>query len=270
MPEIRGFSAYARYFPKVRRALQDEEYDVIHANFGLTAPFASTQFSLPDVLTLWRSDVRRFDGFVTKLCAWRANALLGRNEEMRDLFGKDGYIVPNDVDLDRSCPIEQRVAHRHVRWDFEGTYVLFPYSPDCQQKNYLLAKTVVEETQQRLNYPIELKTLSGVPHDVVVYYLNAADAVLLTPRFEGSRHIDEEAMACNTPVVSTMVGDTKERLANVSIVGMGSDEQELIDILSEALNADRQLNERKRVESVSWGSIGEKLKHIYRSVIDGF
>ena len=45
------------------------------------------------------------------------------------------------------------------------------------------------------------------PSDVVTY-LNAADLVFLTSSWEGSSNITKESMACNTPVVSTNVGDT--------------------------------------------------------------
>ena len=83
MGSRRGIREYLQYIPKVRRELRCGEYDLIHANYGLTAPYAVTQFNLPVVLTLWGSDVVGFDGLVTKACAWRADAVTVRSEEMR-------------------------------------------------------------------------------------------------------------------------------------------------------------------------------------------
>ena len=84
MGNRRGVKGYLQFFPKVRRELRRGEYDLIHANYGLTAPYAAMQFQLPIVLTLWGSDVVGFDGLVTKACAWRADAVTVRSEEMRE------------------------------------------------------------------------------------------------------------------------------------------------------------------------------------------
>ncbi len=45
----RGVREYLQYIPKVRRKLRRGEYDLIHANYGLAAPYAVTQFKLPVV-----------------------------------------------------------------------------------------------------------------------------------------------------------------------------------------------------------------------------
>ncbi|SDJ48256.1 glycosyltransferase [Natronorubrum texcoconense] len=267
MASRRGVKEYLQFFPRVRRELRRGEYDLIHANYGLTAPYAITQFRLPVVLTLWGSDVVGFDGLVTKACAWRCDAITVRSEEMRKLLGRDAHILPSGIDLERFRPIDQRTAREHVGWDLEGTHVLFPYSPEYERKNFPLAERVVERAETELGQQVSLQTISGVPHEAVVYYMNAADVLMLTSDHEGSPNTVKEAMACNLPVVSTAVGDVRERLDGVSPSRIGTSEKQLVDGLIEVIRADNRSNGRDAVRKVSWDRIGDRILELYQSVL---
>jgi len=267
MGSKRGIKEYLQFVPKVRRELRRGDYDLIHANYGLTAPYAVTQFRLPVVLTLWGSDVVGFDGLVTKACAWRADAVTVRSEEMRELLGReDAHIVPSGVDLERFRPIDRTEARERVGWDVEGTHVLFPYSPEYERKNYPLAECVVKNAQGELGTEISLQTISGVPHEEVPYFISAADAVLLTSKHEGSPNTVKEAMACNVPVVSTDVGDVRERLKGVELSRVGTTEIELSDHLVEVVRSGSRSNGREIVRDVSWDQIGERIIDIYTEI----
>lgn len=268
MSSKRGIKEYLQFVPKVRRELRRGDYDLIHANYGLTAPYAVTQFRLPVVLTLWGSDVVGFDGLVTKACAWRADAVTVRSEEMRELLGReDAHIVPSGVDLERFRPIDRTEARERVGWDVEGTHVLFPYSPEYERKNYPLAKRVVEQAETELGEEITLQTISGVPHKDVPYYVNAADALLLTSDHEGSPNTVKEAMACNVPVVSMDVGDVRERLDGVKPSRLGTTEDDLVDGLAQVLQQGERSNGREIVREVGWNRIGDRLVEIYRTIL---
>ncbi len=48
----------------------------------------------------------------------------------------------------------------------------------------------------------------------MLIYLDDADVLLLTSKWEGSSNIVKDAMACNIPVVATEVGDIKYLFGN--------------------------------------------------------
>ncbi|ELY40024.1 glycosyltransferase [Natronorubrum tibetense] len=268
MGSRRGLKEYLQYFPKVRRELRRGEYDLIHANYGLTAPYALTQFQMPVVLTLWGSDVVGFDGLVTKACVRQTDAVTVRSQEMKELLGyEEANIIPSGVDLERFYPINRKTARERIGWETDGTHVLFPYSPEYERKNYPLAEQVVEKSQSELDTKVKLHTISNVPHKEVIYYINAADALVLTSKHEGSPNTVKEAMACNVPVVSTPVGDVKERLHKVTFSGVGSDVSELAQILTKVLREKQRSNGREIVRDVSWDRIGDLIIEIYNHTL---
>lgn len=269
MAEKRGMAEYLRYLPTVQRELRKREYDLVHANYGLTAPFAVTQRQLPVVLTLWGSDVIGFDGMVTKTFARWADAVTVRSEEMRQLIGLEtAHIIPSGIDLDVFRPIDQELARNRVGWEQNELHVLFPYSPKYERKNFPLACNVVNQAEEQLNRSINLQTVVGVDHTEMPYYLNAADALILTSTHEGSPNTIKEALACNIPIVSTDVGDVRARLEGVSLVGVGSSQDNLTEILVDVLQSGQRSNGRDAVEHLSWDNIGDRFIDIYIELVE--
>lgn len=256
---------YLRAYPSVlRHALGD--YDLLHANFGLTAPLALAQPRLPVVLTLWGTDLLGRYGRVSRWCARRCDAVVVMSEAMADELDTPCHVIPHGVDLDRFAPRPQEGARADVGWRPDAKHVLFPYPPARTVKNYPRAERIVEGARDRLDGSIELHAISGVPHDRVPDYMNAADALLLTSDREGSPNVVKEAMACNLPVVSTDVGDVKERLADVAPSAVGETDTELIDELATILDVGRRSDGRVEVASVGLDRMARRLHKVYESV----
>lgn len=269
MPKKRGIKEYLIYLLKVRRQLRNGNFDLIHANYGLTAPFALTQFTYPVILTLWGSDVVGLDGRITKLFAGRADAITVRSEEMQELLGiEDVHIIPSGIDLDRFYPIERSQAREYLSWDEDQLIVLFPYAPDYERKNFPLAKRVVNQAETELQTKVTIKTISDVAHSEMVYYYNASNVVLLTSKYEGSPNTVKEALACNIPIISTDVGDVHKRLQDVNRSHVGQTETELVDRLVEVLKINQRTNGREIVTELSWDNIGDSIIDIYYSVLE--
>ena len=259
---------YARFYASAfRRSFGD--YDLVHASYGLTAPPAVLQPNLPVVLTLWGSDVMGTVGPLTKLCARRADEVIVMSAEMAEELGRPCTILPHGIDADRFQPMDQAEARADLGWDGDRHQVLFPYGTDRPVKDYPRAERVVAAAEERLGEAIELQTITGVPHERMPVYLNAADALLLTSKREGSPNSVKEALACNLPVVATDVGDVALRLRDVDPSAVGRSDDDLVDGLVEVLSAGGRSNGRRVIDDLTLETQLDRLHSIYGSVIDG-
>ena len=259
---------YARFYASAfRRSFGD--YDLVHASYGLTAPPAILQPNLPVVLTLWGSDVMGTIGPLTKLCARRADEVIVMSAEMAEELGRPCTILPHGIDADRFQPMDQAEAQAELGWDGDRHQVLFPYGTDRPVKDFPRAERVVAAAEDRLGEPIELQTITGVPHERMPVYMNAADALLLTSEREGSPNSVKEALACNLPVVATDVGDVALRLRDVDPSVVARSDGGLVDGLVEVLSRGERSDGRRVIEDVTLETQIDRLHSVYGRVIDG-
>src|SRR5699024_9245397 len=82
---------------------------------------------------------------------------------------------------------------------------------DRSVKNPLLAQKAVNRLKN-----VSLIELKGYSRKDVAVLINASDTVLITSHYETGPLIAKEALACNTPIVSTNVGDVKKLIENLN------------------------------------------------------
>lgn len=263
----RGPLDYVRTLPKVLREAGNG-YDLIHAHYGLTAPMALAQLRKPVVMSLWGTDVYGPARPVSSACAPLCDEVIVMSEAMREELGRDARVIPDGVDLEHFQPKPQERARQNVGWDDAGDayQVLFPYRPGREVKNFPRARRVVNAADNLLDRPVELRVVHGVDHDAIPDYMNAADALLLTSRSEGSPNSVKEAMACNLPVVAVDVGDVRERLADVEPSWVATSDEELILGLMDVLKRGERSNGREAARDVSIERTTERILEIYERV----
>jgi glycosyltransferase involved in cell wall biosynthesis len=257
---------YVGFYGRVLRAAL-EPYDLVHANYGLTAPMALAQPHRPVVLTLWGSDLLGELAPLSRWCARRADAVIVMSEEMADALAVDCHVIPHGIDLELFRPMPRREARAAVGWRADARHVLFPYAAKREMKDYPRAERVVKRVRDRLNGDIVLQTLHDVPHERMPLYMNAADALLLTSKSEGSPNSVKEAMACNLPVVATDVGDVGERLAGVDPAHVCRTDQQLVDGLVDVLERGGPSDGRAAIEPLGVDRMGERIRAVYESVL---
>ncbi len=264
--ESRSPRDYLQFIPQVIREARTG-YDLIHAHYGLTAPMALAQRRLPVVLTLWGTDLNGPAAPLTRLCARRCSEVVVMTEAMDRQLDSSSTVIPFGIDLDTFQPEPQRTARDRVGWADDEYHVLFPYPPERTVKNYPRAKRIVAAVDDALDRPVSLQVVSGVDHDTVPTYMNAADALLLTSESEGSPTAVKEALACNLPVVSLDVGDVSHRLTGVEPSRVATTDSGLIRGLIDTLESPSRSNGRRAAKAVSQEAMIDRLLDIYRRAL---
>lgn len=258
---------YARFYASLLRAVRSEEYDVVHAQYGLMVPFALAQPVRPVVTTLWGSDVLSDIGWLVALTTRTApcsDAVIAPSEQLSGAYPGDDVVIPFGVDTDMFRPIDRDAARERVGWPADERVVLFPYDPARPVKNYELAKDVIAD----VDGPVMIRTLSGADYEEMPYYFNASDAVLITSSYEAGPMVVKEAAACNVPVVSTDVGFVSEVLDGVSNSAVSDDPAELVAALEAILASGARSDARETLDDdIRLDRSAERVAGVYSEVL---
>lgn len=267
-PDVhRSHFDYLRYFPQVITEAGNG-YDLVHANFGLTAPHALAQVRLPVVVSLWGTDVFGDYGWVSKICSRYADAVIVMSERMGEQLSCDYEVIPHGVDFEQFYPLSQERARERLGWDQDAHQILFPSPTTRPEKNFPRAERVVEEARENLSDRVVLQTPNGkYDHDEMVYVMNAADALLLTSKYEGFPNSVKEALACNLPVVSTDVGDVRDRLDGVDHSAVATTDERLVEAVADVLRSGERSDGREAIRALSTERMGEQLRAVYEDVL---
>ena len=262
----RSAAEYLRYEARVLEAVTTGEFDLVHANYGLTAPFAFAQPVRPVVLTLWGSDAMGEAGWLkvlSRAAASRSDAVIAPSRPVERAVDVPTNRIPFGVDTDRFRPVDRDAARAELGWETDGPVVLFPYPPSRDVKNYPLAESVVSS----LPMDADLRIMSGVKHDRVPLYMNASDAVLVTSKRESGPMVVKEAAACNVPVIASDVGFVREVLSDVSRSHVCATEAEFVDALASVLRDGRRADGRDRIDGLGLERMGERIRRVYAAVL---
>jgi teichuronic acid biosynthesis glycosyltransferase TuaC len=206
---------------RVRRAVQENDYDVVHVHFGWNRPLVSRS-GTPIVFTFHGADLEgtvrqsgsytwtgRFNRVLTRSAARLSDKVIVVSESLgRRLPAEISYeVVPLGIDLDDFQPAPKAAARRELGLPIDKRLVLF-MTHSRPEKRYWLARESMEIVSSAID--ASLITLEGEPPDIVARYMNACDLLLVTSAHEGSPMKVKEALASNLPVVSVNVGDVEE------------------------------------------------------------
>jgi teichuronic acid biosynthesis glycosyltransferase TuaC len=220
----------AREMLRFRREIAAFKPECVHAQYGtMTSIFARLGTALPVVVTFRGSDlngscevgrVRSFAGVIlSQLAALMASSIICVSAMLRERLWwrrRKVAIIASGVDTDLFLPMHKADARKCLGWNPDEHVILFNCGGAPKTKRLDLALGAVAEAEALLGSEIRLHVLTGDTHSSLVpTIMNASDCVLVTSDHEGSPTIIQEALACNTPVVTVRVGDSANMVADI-------------------------------------------------------
>ncbi len=276
---IKYFLTWVKFHFMERKA-----YDIFHAHWGQNGLICFPT-KKPVVITFHGSDLQgivkpdgqydRFRSFILRFASKISAKLSSRVILVSGILQKylpqeinKTDIIPCGIDLEKFSPIEKPEARLVLKLPLDKRIVLFPANPEFTVKRYYLAAEVVNLLKS--DFDIELISLSSVPHDLVPYYMNASDVLLMTSRHEGSPMVIKEALACNLPIVSVNVGDVKERISSIPgcEICVTDNPEEIGEKLRLVLERDQKIDGRSQIVDISRIEIAKKIVSIYQDLIN--
>lgn len=267
----KGIKGYLSNLNSLNNKIYEYQPQIVHAHYGLSGLLANLQNKVPVVTSYHGSDthyfLNRFFSFFTAQLS--SKNIFVNNKQPKKIFQNKNksHIIPCGVNLDVFHPIPKHVAKKSLNLALNKKYILFSSNFTNQVKNYNLAKESMKKIDAEL---IELK---GYTRKEVTLLLNASESLILTSYKEGSPQIVKEAMACNTPVVSTNVGDVKWLLND--LVGHyisrynPKDFAEKIKSAIQFSKINNKTKGRERIKEIGLDSmiVAKRILKIYRSIL---
>ena len=266
----KGFWGYFKNIPQIRRAIKNGRYDIIHAHYSYSAIAASLAGTHRMVVSLMGSDIFSSPLMILIIrffCRFRWSMVIVKTEEMAARIRcRKVMVLPNGVNTKLFRPIDKGEARKKLGLP-DMKIVLFAADPSRPEKNYKLASDAINRLGREDTI---LLPVCDAPHNLMPYYMNAADVLLITSLWEGSVNAVKEALACNLKVVSTDVGDVRVNIAGLSGCFITSpDADGIAGRLNEALENKTRTYGAERILEMGLDSvaINKRLAALYSSVI---
>ena len=277
----KGVIGYFSNIFKLRKKIKNNNYDIIHAHYSLSALIVILSFThKPLVTSFMGSDLvgtfnkngsKKIVGFlnyfISKFVQIFTDKIIVKSKNLAEyIFLKHKMsIIPNGINFDIFKPLSKIKARSKLNLNLNKNYILFVGDKNNFRKNFSLLSKCIRDLEENniylidINYPIHT--------DEIILFLNATDVLVLTSLFEGSPNIIKEALACNCRVVSVDVGDVKEHINNIEGCFISKYEKsDLCNKIISSMNYDKNFNSRKKINYLDSDKISNEIIKIYKSV----
>jgi len=214
---------YPKAIFQLRKRLQQDSFDLVHAHFGYVGIVARTQWKVPVVVTYHGDDLlgtvnergrkERWSLLAAAACkklARHVDAAIVQSQEMaKQLKRANVFVIPHEVDYEMFKPTQRSAARAVLGLSPDKKYLLFAANPKIPVKRFPLAKAAAHALAQK-DPSIELLVVYKETQEGLALYMSACDVLVFPSYQEGSPNIIKQAMACNLPIVATDVGDVRQ------------------------------------------------------------
>jgi len=268
---------YVNSIWKVKEKIESFKPDLIHVHYGISGIFTLfSSINIPLVVTLHSGEIYRKKSWInhvlqksfTKLVISKADKVIILNDDMQALlsnYSSKLIKIPCGINISEFAPMEG------LR-DKSSFTVGFPANRNRPEKNYVFFEKVINILSK--DYNITVIEFNNMSRRQVVESMNKLDVLCMTSTIEGSPQTVKEAMACNVPVVSSLVGDVDDLLEDVA-------NSFVIDVFDETLfaNAIKKIfevpfeirkskgREKLRTLKLDTESVTNRLSELYKSLL---
>ena len=259
----KGISGYLSNLIPYIKALKKNKFDYVHAHGGDSILLSIFQRQVPVIGTFHGSDLnllsRRILSNIASLFLKKI-IVVERSMAKKILFKTNVNIIPCGIDLKNFKILNKTKSRSKLNINLTSKVILFSSNFKNKNKNSKLAIDALEKIN---NKNLTLIELNNMTRKQVCLYMNAADLALMTSFQEGSPQFIKEAMACNTPIVSTDVGDVKNLIEGIE--GCFISSQNINDVSNKILKALEydSVNSRPKLDLISIDKIANKINNLY-------
>lgn len=268
------FLFYLKLFSDLIRYKINNSYDIYHCHFGGLPLLFLGLLRLNSVSTYHGTDLhsgndsnnlkRNLRKFINELIfkqySIKKHTVVSANLKRFIPTSISAIVISVFSNFESFYPIDKDIAKRKLNLKKSKKYILFSDISSSGVKRLDLAKLIeVELKKYEPNY--SLLIMSDVDPDMVVYYINSSEFILVTSDNEGSPSIIKECLLCNTPVYSYDVGDIKEYVTNKS--GLIVDRELSIKKQAEKININHSNTQYRFNNSISKNMLIKQYEELY-------
>jgi len=276
----KGAIGYLKEIPALRKKIREYRPDIIHAHYGLSGLLSNLSTRrIPVVVTYHGSDInvakaRKFSRLAIAMAKWNIFVSQRTMDIVHGAERKNCSLIPCGVDLTEDQLTTRDAARKILGWKPSDRKVLFAgmYMDDVKGPELTkaaIARVNSEELRVKSG-EVELIEMRGYTREEVNRLMCAVDCLLMTSKTEGSPQVIKEAMACGCPIVSTDVGDVKERVAGLDgcYVVKNREPKEVAEAIEKAFEHKGKTMGREKIlaDGLSNEQIAERIMKIYEQV----
>lgn len=271
----KGFKKYITYLPKLWRKALLGGYDIIHCHHALSAvllTLTGAPLFKRVVLSYQNDPEHEWGDFFFKLFNLRFKKFIIKTPSPYLQMPKCVYL-PNGCNEHFFVPMDMMDCRKKLGWSFDKKYIIYMDSNKgvrTQKRKDRFDQTIVL-LNSYYGWNVEEVVMRNVERNLVPLYLNAANLHLISSDFEGSPNSVKECMCCNTPVVSTPVGNVREMIGDIqgAYVSKGFTAEELAELCDKVLRSDKPFVGRESflVKGYGMDHVAGELKQVYEELI---
>jgi len=251
--------------------LLTHRYDLIHAHYVFSGIIARFQFLYPVVLTHHGLEVfTSWQRFPSRIITRLVDRVILVSQEQKEKLAYDrADVIPCGIDLDLFSPMPRDEARRKLNIAPDNKLVLVTWAGALSrpEKRFDIAQSAVALAQAR-DPKIQLLPVTGKPYSMIPLYMNACDVLLLVSDAEGSPTVIKEAMACNLPIVSVVVGDVAEVISGTDGCYLcRQDPADVAEKLMLALSDTKRTRGREKIKHFDQGSTAQRIITLYQDAL---